>query len=383
MRHYLMLLLTIAAVSLTAPASAQPSKANAKQLQLLLKRYPQADANQDGKLTAKEALAFQQKTKAATKNRKSAKPNKAPAPTFENVQYGPYERNVFDIWLPDSKKTTAPKSPTALIVFIHGGGFVGGSKNQVRSTPLVQQALDHGVAFASIQYRFIHKTDDLNDPQRAGIQNVLRDSARAIQFMRSKAADYNLDKRIITYGGSAGAGTSIWLAFHDDLADPTSADPVLRESSRLSAAGMIAGQFTYDVEQWDDYFKGGDIHKTHGEGTSQDRNFGRFFGIDDKTYLSPAGQKWRADVDMHNLITPDDPPIYAITNNPDVAPNTRGIYNHHPRHAQLIEERCRVQGVKVLCLVPKVRSADAAQLNANPDLMMDFFFEQLDGATAQ
>ncbi len=53
-----------------------------------------------------------------------------------------------------------------------------------------------------------------------------------------KADDWNVDKtRVAAYGGSAGAGTSLWLAFHDDLADPKSADPVLRESSRLRMRG--------------------------------------------------------------------------------------------------------------------------------------------------
>ena len=42
--------------------------------------------------------------------------------------------------------------------------------------------------------------------------------------------EFNLDKaRVAAMGGSAGAGTSLWLAFHDDLADPASPDPVLRE----------------------------------------------------------------------------------------------------------------------------------------------------------
>jgi hypothetical protein len=39
-----------------------------------------------------------------------------------------------------------------------------------------------------------------------------------------------LKKRIASYGGSAGAGTSLWLAFHDDLADPKSKEPLLRST---------------------------------------------------------------------------------------------------------------------------------------------------------
>ncbi|MHC4993928.1 MAG: alpha/beta hydrolase [Planctomycetota bacterium] len=350
------------------------SKTN-QQLRQALERYPQADTNRDGVLTLQEARAFQQNARSRNANRQAPREPKAPAPTHADVRYGPYDRNVFDLWLPESDK------PTALIVYIHGGGFVGGSKDKANKTH-VQQALDRGVAFASIQYRFIHRTSDLSDPQRAGIQDVLRDSARAVQFMRSKADEYNLDKRVIAYGGSAGAGTSIWLAFHDDLADPDNPDPVLRESSRLTAAGMLSGQFTYDVSQWDERIEGGDIQKTHGDG-SDERDFGRFFAIDSATYEGAVGRKWRADVDMYNLVSPDDPPVFALTPGADRPPTTRGIYNHHPRHATLIEERCIQQGVEVLCLVPKVRPADQAKLDANPNLMMDFFFDKLGLVTGQ
>jgi len=46
----------------------------------------------------------------------------------------------------------------------------------------------------------------------------MHDCARAIQFLRSKAARWNIDpKRIAATGGSAGAGISLWLGFHDDL----------------------------------------------------------------------------------------------------------------------------------------------------------------------
>ena len=54
----------------------------------------------------------------------------------------------------------------------------------------------------------------------------LEDAARALQFVRSKAAQWNLDKqRIGASGGSAGACSALWLAFHDDMADPNSQDP--------------------------------------------------------------------------------------------------------------------------------------------------------------
>ncbi|MEO2047672.1 MAG: hypothetical protein ABGX16_13990 [Pirellulales bacterium] len=55
----------------------------------------------------------------------------------------------------------------------------------------------------------------------------MHDAARALQLVRSKATEWNIDKqRIGASGGSAGACSSLWLAFHPDMANPASSDPV-------------------------------------------------------------------------------------------------------------------------------------------------------------
>ena len=82
----------------------------------------------------------------------------------------------------------------------------------------------------------------------------LGDATRALQFVRSKAAEWNLDKeRIGATGGSAGACSSLWLAFHDDMADLDSDDPVSRESTRLYCAAVNGAQVSLDpkeLRQW-------------------------------------------------------------------------------------------------------------------------------------
>ena len=157
---------------------------------------------------------------------------KGTPPTLENVAYGPYERNVLDFWRAESD------APAPVLIFIHGGGFASGNKRRVRGNVVVETCLEKGVSFAAINYRF---------KNTAPIQDILRDAARAVQFIRYNAEGWHVDpERIASYGGSAGAGTSMWLAFHDDLADPDSEDPVLRQSSRIVAAGSLNGQFSYD-----------------------------------------------------------------------------------------------------------------------------------------
>ena len=84
---------------------------------------------------------------------------------------------------------------------------------------------------------------------------AMHDSARGLQFIRSRASKWNLDpKRVACYGGSAGAGISLWLAFHDDLADPGSDDPVARQSTRILAVGTTNGQSTYDMRTFRKWF---------------------------------------------------------------------------------------------------------------------------------
>ncbi len=158
-------------------------------------------------------------------------------PTQADVSYGPYERDVLDFWAAEGT------GPRPLLVFIHGGGWVGGNKN--RSAGSLRPYLDKGISCAAINYR-LTGTDPLPAP--------VHDAARAIQFLRSKAKEWNIDKsRIAVTGGSAGACTSMWLLFHDDLADPKSDDPVLRESTRVIAAAAEAGQTSIDpkvIEGW-------------------------------------------------------------------------------------------------------------------------------------
>jgi hypothetical protein len=301
-----------------------------EQLQRLLKQFPDADANKDGALSKDEARAYWQKMKGKLggKGKAKAEVGKAlPTPTHANVSYGPHERNVLDLWLAKSEK------PTPLIVFIHGGGFVGGDKSKA-SAEAIKRCLDAGVSFMSINYRF---------RESAPIQDILRDAARAIQFIRLNAARYNIDpKRIASHGGSAGAGTSLWLAVHDDLADPKSSDPVLRQSSRIAAAGCMNGQATYDMTEWGKLI--GNFKTEWARVEDEDVLFYHFKSRDD--FKTEAGKKILADCSMISQLTKDDPPIIMTCSMPDGEPANRGEMVHHPRHAQVIKKRCDETGVK-------------------------------------
>ncbi len=162
------------------------------------------------------------------------------SPTVWREHYGPSLRQVLSLYSPQTDK------PAPVLVYIHGGGWLGGDgledANGGRLDGLIARMHAKGIAVAVINYRF------------SPLPNPVYDAARAIQFLRHHAAKYNLDKtRFAATGFSAGATSSLWLALHDDLADPDAADPVLRESTRLSGAMIRGVQSSIDpvtIRQW-------------------------------------------------------------------------------------------------------------------------------------
>src|SRR5205085_2793859 len=160
-------------------------------------------------------------------------------PTYAKVAYGKHERQVLDFYQAKSDK------PTPLVFYIHGGGWQNGDKNSVGN---VKQYLDAGISVAAINYRYVK--NGVEDKIEPPVKAPLEDAARALQFVRSKSKEWNIDKqRIGATGGSAGACSSLWLAFHDDMADPKSKDPIARESTRLWCAAVLGAQTTLDPKQ--------------------------------------------------------------------------------------------------------------------------------------
>lgn len=319
-----------------------------ERLRELLQRYPAADTDRDGVLTESEAFAYL----VELRRRESTGPVTPgviiPEPTWANVSYGPHARNVLDFWPAKSA------APAPVVVYIHGGGFVSGDKANIRRDRVIAEFVASGVAFAAINYRFLSADTPLQD--------ILRDGARAIQFIRSKASEWNIDKtRVAAYGGSAGAGTSMWIAFHDDLADPASSDPVLRESTRLVCVGSNQPQFSYDFLKWTDLFGEDAIQKFGGRYRAPE-NYG-FKTVEE--LRGPAGLKVRAGCDMMALMSKDDPPLYLSSTLPDLALENTNQFLHHPKHAQQLLERAREVGLTVVANIPALKITPAVGGAAN------------------
>lgn len=240
----------------------------------------------------------------------TAAPTKDWKSTLKNVAYGPHERNMLDLYLLDAEE------PAPLIVCIHGGGFVAGSKEKI-APQFLNAAREKGFSVASINYRFV-TTDMFPAPQQ--------DGARAIQFLRCNASKYNLDEeRFAAFGGSAGAGISMWLAYHDDLANPLADDPIARASSRVQAVGSIGGQSSYDPFVLKDWI-GGKAYMHPSVFLCY-----RVLSIDQLS--DPKLQPLYDEVSAIKHVSADDPPTFMYYSEPDQplpANSKPGEGIHHP-----------------------------------------------------
>jgi len=272
---------------------------------------------------------------------------KTPKPTYADVAYGPHEKTKLDFW------QAKGKGPRPLLVYIHGGGWIGGDKERVSSS--IQDYLDKGISYASINYRLTGE---------ASLPVPVHDAARAIQFIRSKAADWNIDKKKIALtGGSAGACTSMWLLYHDDLADPKAKDPIARESTRVIAAAVIAGQTSIDpkvIEPWlgPNVLKHAMIHKAVGGKSMQD--------VMDNYEKHEALYK---EFSPYNHLTADDPPLLmTYGSNMKLPSENAGHGIHHPVYGVKMKEKAEKTGTECHLLIPGV-STSKQYSNINEFLM--------------
>ena len=94
--------------------------------------------------------------------------------------------------------------PTPVIVWIHGGGWMGGDRTDCGAA---LRLLEDGFAIASISYRLSHES-------RFPAQ--LQDCRAAVRWLRSNAETYNLNpRRIGAWGASAGGHLAALLGTAD------------------------------------------------------------------------------------------------------------------------------------------------------------------------
>lgn len=279
----------------------------------------------------------------AAAEKKKSEPPPQPAPTLADVRYGAHPRQVLDFW-------RAPSStPTPVVFHIHGGGWVNGDKARVAA---LERYLQAGISVVSINYRFV--TQAIDAGVKPPVQWPIEDAARALQFTRSQAAAWNLDKaRIGATGGSAGACSSLWLALHADRADPRSADPVARESTRLWCAAVSGAQTTLDPQQmkaWTPNSKYGG----HAFGFMPDTRDLKTRDTQFAAFLAAREQllPWIQEYSPYAHATSDDAPVYLIYPAPPALGKDQKDPTHTANFGVKLQERLREVGVPCELVYP-------------------------------
>lgn len=217
---------------------------------------------------------------------------------------------LLDLYYPDNTATNRP-----VYLFIHGGGFQGGTKTKPEIIDMAHYFASRGWVFASVDYR---TTSDLDGSEFTGIapqawidftlQNAetpdqartsiamyaaQRDVKAALRWMVANADTYNMDTAYITVGGaSAGAISTIALGISDqaDFRDEVSAtdDPTLA-STNLDQTYEVSTM----VDFWGSNVKLDLLQSVYGVDRydSNDPDLFIAHGTDDPTVLFSEGEE--------------------------------------------------------------------------------------------
>jgi acetyl esterase/lipase len=127
-----------------------------------------------------------------------------------------------DLWQSTTGNEQAP-----LVIWIHGGAWLGGTYNS--PPPALQPLLQAGYAVASVQYRL---------SGAAIFPAQIHDVKGAVRFLRAHADQYDLDPtRFVAWGSSAGGHLAALLSTSGDVAEAEgTTGGNLEFSSRIQAA---------------------------------------------------------------------------------------------------------------------------------------------------
>jgi acetyl esterase/lipase len=282
------------------------------------------------------------------------------APDAAEVAYGPHERNRLDVFC---AKTSGP-SPAVL--FLHGGGFVGGDKAQVYDLLPLQELIDAGISVVTSNYRF---------SQHAIYPAPFEDCQKALQFVRSKSEEWGIDPdRMAVSGGSAGAGVAFWLAFLPDQADADSEDPILRASTRVKCVVTFAGQHSYDPRY---------ISRIIGGNAHMHPVLPQLFGVDPEVWPELSEDEARlveAGAGV-NYVNADSPPalcFYNLEDRPVRSDDEFSFGIHHPGFGHDLKSKMEALGRECKVVVDPEMVSNGTIVKYREEIV-EFFKKHLAG----
>lgn len=149
------------------------------------------------------------------------------------------EELVIDLYQP---KNSEGKTP--LIIFMHGGGFSGGSPKNPQEVKFAKIAATKGYTVGLISYRLTRKGKSFGcDFEAEGKINTFKAAAEdfmdAVSFMRSNSNKFDIDpEKIIVGGSSAGAEAVLNAVYNPELMFGNSKK---YEDIKISAVISLAG----------------------------------------------------------------------------------------------------------------------------------------------
>lgn len=273
----------------------------------------------------------------------------------KDIPYGSGAKQKFDIFIPSSA------TPTGLVLNFHGGYFVIGRKedayqkewNPTWDQPeIIRECLRNNIAFATADYTLLNENGDTE-----GIIKCMNDMKYVLQYIKYFSHVFNIDKtKVIVMGDSAGAGTSLWLGFADDMAEDQSPDLILRESTKPKAITINVTQATYDLEKFEthvfqDFGFDWDTYLTVDD-PGMLPLYNSIYGMSNKAEItSPRVIAYRQKIDMLGLMKADSPEFWVDNTLFDVGiyPPTRDAMTHNGEHVIALKNRADALGVPNVC----------------------------------
>ena len=154
-------------------------------------------------------------------------PEPAPMPST-GVGYGPLPEQLLDVHLP-----TGRPGPFPVMIYVHAGGWIAGSRAVIPDV-LLRQVDRAGLALVSIDYRLVTTAPDGSFVNSFPVPD--QDVDRAIRFVKANAAHWNLDpRRVVIAGASAGGHlAALAAAAPGAFVDPTLPAELASVSPRVS-----------------------------------------------------------------------------------------------------------------------------------------------------